>query len=83
MYLTSVKTSSRVGYQEPVSYTNGAFVDYLVFELFIGNSMILGFMEVLAEAQILSEKSSIGAVAIHNLVKGTTAPPIPYDSTDA
>jgi hypothetical protein len=33
-------------------------------------------MEVLAEAQTLSEKSGIGAEAVHNLVKG--APGLPF-----
>jgi 3-hydroxyisobutyrate dehydrogenase-like beta-hydroxyacid dehydrogenase len=33
--------------------------------------MILGCMEVLAEAQTLSEQTGIGAEAVNNLVKGT------------
>lgn len=36
----------------------------------IGNSMILGCMEVVAECQTLAEKSGIGAEAVHNFVKG-------------
>ncbi|KIM88935.1 hypothetical protein PILCRDRAFT_245320 [Piloderma croceum F 1598] len=35
----------------------------------IGNSMILGCMEVVAEAQTLAEKSGIGAEAVQNLVR--------------
>jgi 3-hydroxyisobutyrate dehydrogenase-like beta-hydroxyacid dehydrogenase len=35
----------------------------------IGNSIILGCVEVLAEAQTLAEKSGIGAEAVHNFVK--------------
>jgi len=35
----------------------------------IGNSMILGCMEVIAEGQTLAEKSGIGAEAVHNFVK--------------
>jgi 3-hydroxyisobutyrate dehydrogenase-like beta-hydroxyacid dehydrogenase len=34
--------------------------------------MILGCMEVLAEAQTLAEKSGIGAEAVQNLVRGTS-----------
>jgi 3-hydroxyisobutyrate dehydrogenase-like beta-hydroxyacid dehydrogenase len=43
----------------------------------IGNSMILGCMEVLAEAQTLAEKSGIGAEAVQNLVRGKSAPILP------
>ncbi|RDB28753.1 putative oxidoreductase YfjR [Hypsizygus marmoreus] len=35
----------------------------------IGNSMILGTLEILAEAFTLAEKSGIGAENVHNLVK--------------
>lgn len=38
--------------------------------------MILGCMEVLAEAQTLSEKAGIGADAVHSLVKGNIHLPI-------
>lgn len=40
----------------------------------IGNSVILGCMEVLAEAQTLSEKAGIGADAVDKFVKGTIIP---------
>lgn len=36
----------------------------------IGNSMILGTLEVLAEAYTLAEKSGIDAENVHNLVQG-------------
>lgn len=36
----------------------------------IGNSMILGSLEILAEAYTLGEKSGIGAENVHDLVKG-------------
>jgi len=39
----------------------------------IGNSMILGLMEVLAETQTLAEKAGIGAEAAQNFVKGTSS----------
>jgi 3-hydroxyisobutyrate dehydrogenase-like beta-hydroxyacid dehydrogenase len=42
----------------------------------IGNSIVAGCVEVIAEAQTLSEKSGIGAEAIHNFVKG--APGLPF-----
>jgi 3-hydroxyisobutyrate dehydrogenase-like beta-hydroxyacid dehydrogenase len=36
----------------------------------IGNSMILGTLEILAEAYTLSEKAGIGAENMHRLVQG-------------
>ncbi|KAJ6606811.1 NAD-P-binding protein [Mycena sp. CBHHK59/15] len=39
----------------------------------IGNSMILGSLEILAEAYTLAEKSGIPANEVHLLVKGTAA----------
>jgi len=43
----------------------------------IGNSMILGCMEVLAEGQTLAEKSGIGAEVVHNFIKDVLpAPPL-------
>jgi len=43
----------------------------------IGNSMILGCMEIVAEAQTLSEKAGIGADEVHRLVQDLLpAPPM-------
>lgn len=39
--------------------------------------MILGCIEVLAEAQTLSEKAGIGAEVAHNFVKGITSSDLP------
>ena len=36
----------------------------------IGNSMILGTIEIMAEAYTLAEKSGIGAESVHSIVKG-------------
>lgn len=36
----------------------------------IGNSMILGTLEILAESYTLAEKSGIAASEVHSLVKG-------------
>ena len=50
-------------------------VDYLAvaptFKL-IGNSMVLGTLEILAEAYTVAEKSGIGAEKIHSFVQGNT-----------
>ncbi|EJD04439.1 NAD-binding protein [Fomitiporia mediterranea MF3/22] len=42
----------------------------------IGNSMILGFMEVMAEALTLGEKSGVTAPAVHGLIKELFPSPI-------
>lgn len=36
----------------------------------IGNSMILGTLEILAESYTLAEKSGIAASEVHDLVRG-------------
>ena len=36
----------------------------------IGNSMILGFIEVMAEAMTMSEKSGLGADQVLHLIRG-------------
>jgi 3-hydroxyisobutyrate dehydrogenase-like beta-hydroxyacid dehydrogenase len=42
----------------------------------LGNSMILGSLEILAEGFTLAEKSGIGAVNMHNLVKDILPAPV-------
>lgn len=42
----------------------------------IGNSMILGFMEVMAESITLGEKTGVGAPAVHNLIQDLFPTPI-------
>ncbi|KAG6919036.1 hypothetical protein DXG01_009746 [Tephrocybe rancida] len=49
----------------------------------IGNSMILGTLEVLAEAYTLAEKSGIDAENVHNLVQGKSSHLLPAPSTVA
>jgi hypothetical protein len=53
---------------------NDKATEFIAFEAptfkLIGNSMVIGCLEVLAEAQTMAKKSGIGAEAAYDLVKG-------------